>query len=797
MVSNLAKERFAQLMQEMGESERRLEVTRQVLLSRREFDGLASYGRITRNMYGGITLLELKDFFNECDVYPDSYELDLLFVHVDYDQDAILSFDEFMNLIMSREERVNPEHGKEVKFSIEVENSMLRVFQQELANQKELEKKRRNLWGTPDLQEGVLFDLLDVNKHGNLTVEDFHNFLHPYLGKNRHKLVTTERLFRRMDEDQDGKVSYDEFVRGLRPIYCYNYHTDVLPEHAKLSGPKVILKDKEPAPLRSPTKKREKKAAENKLKLTQSHFDQSVKAEENAGVKSPGIRGMNRTMNPYENYETTAGRIDSPLRRGALDGHYGLHADNPGYHPYRHPGMYGHPSMNGGTGKGGQGPLAGYMPGLGYLPWLEPSSEDVSGRGDHILDHPVHSQRRLVERSMDHPDWVHPGVTNEVRERLIRERELGLYRSVNPALTWSNPGPLQTPSDTDYLSQIQAKSGQLGKDEFNVMNGSFVQTGIQATDNKMRMIAFLRSSIEDNKTLEEKRKTLAMRSDFNVTDLFNMIDGGDTGYLSLNDLDHFSIEYKVSVSRADWENMIARFDLDKDGMLCFGEFSELWKPYTKTYRSSVEGRQQNLCTKFSAYTVQSRKLLKDLLYSVITSEENFEAGKFRLTGGLVSVSSELFDFIDKNKDGFVTLNEFGACLVENSVKVSKAVLGNVFNQFDRDHDGKISFDDFHTPKQVTIATAYGGTGEGQQPAHAMMNMGGSMTQWGMGPNMMNSGSWNPAMMGYGMGMGHPGMMMGGSMGPGMLPPPSMWVPPNERMAPLERLTSPLKKPIGN
>ena len=31
----------------------------------------------------------------------------------------------------------------------------------------------------------------------------------------------------------------------------------------------------------------------------------------------------------------------------------------------------------------------------------------------------------------------------------------------------------------------------------------------------------------------------------------------------------------------------------------------------------------------------------------------------------------------------------------------------MFEQFDRDHDGKISFDDFHTPKQVCIATNFG------------------------------------------------------------------------------------------
>lgn len=505
-------------------------------------------------------------------------------------------------------------------------------------------------------------------------------------------------------------------------------------------------------------KNKKKKRSANELKSSQIALDKSTKVEENAGIKSPGIRAINRSVNPYENYETTAGRIDSPLRRGALDGHYGLHQDNPGYHPHRHPGMYGHAWS--GADSRGMGPLAGYHPGLGYLPYLEPTSEDIQGKGDHILDHPVHANRRMVERSMEHPDWVHPGVKNDVREKLIRERELELARCVNPNL-WNGsmgpgmggPGPLAMKAEQDYLKSIQFDNNEIPKSQFNVMNGSFIDTGIEATDNRIKFLTFVKGVIEDDKLLEEKRKTLSMRSDFNVTDFFMMIDVGGTGYVSLNDLDHFSTLYKVSVTRTDWENIIARFDMDRDGMLSFSEFSCMWVPFTKTYRTALEGRSAKLCEKFSNYTVQSRKLLKDLLYSVVTSEENFEANKFRLTGGLVVVSNEVFDFIDKNKDGFVTLQEFAACLKENNVKIGKSVLGLLFEKFDRDHDGKISFDDFHTPKQVKIATAFSGTGEGRVPPHALPHGNLSSQHMSMFPWGMGQGGYS--MFGMGSQLPHP------------------------------------------
>ena len=752
MVSNLAKERFAALLAEMGQAEQNIEVTRQVLCSRSEFCALSAFGRLTRNMHGGITLTELKDFFNECEIFPDSFELDLLFVSIDYDQDALITFDEFMGQIMSREEKYEPEQGKDVKFTIEVENSLMRVFQQELENQKVLEKKRRKLWDTPDLEEAVLFDLLDVDKHGSLTVEDLHNFLKPYWGK-KHQLVTSERIFRRMDEDRDGNLTYDEFVRHLRPFYVYNYNADVLPSKQELTHTKNKFEVHQPVALHSPTKTKTKRVAESQLRDSQMGFDKSRKVEENAGIKSPGIRGINRSINPYDNYETTAGRIDSPLRRGALDGHYGLHMDNPGYHPYRHPMNYGHGTM-GGCGDGRYGPVAGYHPELGFLPFLEPNSYDVQGKGDHILDHPVHSHRRMIERSIEHPDWVHPGVTNEVRQKLIKQKEQELSRSINPSLSWQRPGPLQDQANEEYLQTLGGKQENLNKNP-HVMSGSFVDTGIEATNHKVSFLSFIEGAVTDHKLVEDKRKTLSLRSDFNITDLFNMIDTGKTGYLSLNDLDGFSTQYKISVNRADWENVIARYDVDNDGMLCFSEFNLLWVPYTKNYRSSLEKKGPKLCDKFSNYTVQSRKCIKDLLYSIVTQEENFESNKFRLTGGLVAVSNEVFDFVDKNKDGFVTLNEFEACLKENKVKANDSVIALLFLQFDRDHDGKISFNDFHTPKQVTISKHFGegstGTGVHSVPP-MMLGMNGPVNMMGM--------------------YGNPQAFMG-------LPyPPSQGIPPN-------------------
>jgi len=96
--------------------------------------------------------------------------------------------------------------------------------------------------------------------------------------------------------------------------------------------------------------------------------------------------------------------------------------------------------------------------------------------------------------------------------------------------------------------------------------------------------------------------------------------------------------------------LLDRYDTSKDGLWCFTEFSQLFLPWTSNYRSTMVGRSRTEVSSFHAYTVQTRKLLKDLLYSLLQVQENFEANRFKVTAGHYASSNQLFDWIDTTKD---------------------------------------------------------------------------------------------------------------------------------------------------
>lgn len=194
-----------------------------------------------------------------------------------------------------------------------------------------------------------------------------------------------------------------------------------------------------------------------------------------------------------------------------------------------------------------------------------------------------------------------------------------------------------------------------------------------------------------------------MRFDFCLGELFQQIDMRKTGYVNLNDLWTYSRFSSFQMNKEDWCVIMDRFDWDNDGHLSMVEFSGVFYPYTKQYRSKMQERSRMKGKNFKDYTIQTQKLVRDLLYSVVKGEENFEANKFRISGGSVSISNQLFDWLDVNNNKTIGFDEFSKNLQNNSVKSSLHQIRAVFDQFDKSGDGRVSFCEFHTPIKNDIA----------------------------------------------------------------------------------------------
>jgi len=146
MVTTLVEERFLDLVHQYAETETKSEITRQVLFERRDFDSYSAYRKIALSDLGGITRTLLRQYLNNCGLYPPEADLDLLFWNLDRDGDGLVNWTEFLDATQSREHaRITPQYGTLRTFAIDLEHSLMRVFEQEMGNQRNLEDARRAL----------------------------------------------------------------------------------------------------------------------------------------------------------------------------------------------------------------------------------------------------------------------------------------------------------------------------------------------------------------------------------------------------------------------------------------------------------------------------------------------------------------------------------------------------------------------------------------------------------------------------------------------------------------------------
>lgn len=208
----------------------------------------------------------------------------------------------------------------------------------------------------------------------------------------------------------------------------------------------------------------------------------------------------------------------------------------------------------------------------------------------------------------------------------------------------------------------------------------------------------MKSSIQDNQVLEEKRRSLALRYDFCLTEFFQIIAHRDPASINLDDLIYFGHVSNVNLSKEDWAIIVVRYDRDRDGALSFHEFCDLFGPYNVEYRKRMNKRSNMNKEKFSLYTVQTAKLLKDILYTIVICEENFLHNSVKVSEGLVGVSNKIFEDISGNGKESLDFEDFwGVWAKCKSYKVDRRLLRILFDQFDRDKDGVISFYEFFAP----------------------------------------------------------------------------------------------------
>jgi len=220
------EEHFATALREQVELDKEFEGIRNKLALQDDFNLFDAFRFFDLTEKGYITRFELKEGLNDFDVFPTTDELYLIMKKYNRDNDGLLKYSEFCDILKPKDsgyakllaERkpsyVDREELADV-FTGYTVDLFRRVLKKSIENEYHSEKVRQRLSRRPLFDAFDAFEALDKFKIGFITKPEFKELLAD------HGFYATQKeldsLMNRYDKNEDGKVSYTDFVREITP----------------------------------------------------------------------------------------------------------------------------------------------------------------------------------------------------------------------------------------------------------------------------------------------------------------------------------------------------------------------------------------------------------------------------------------------------------------------------------------------------------------------------------------------------------------------------------------------------
>lgn len=591
MISIETEGKLAEVFLKISYLERLVEESRFSLSSHESFDPYTVFKAADRLTIGCFSTTELLALLDKHHFYCTNEEAYLAIKQYDTLQQGRLSIEEFFQLVLPSTCPAlrNVAQGRRGVYSAEIENLFVKLLQSEITFHRTSESSKKNLIMQHDFSVLECFRAMDIRNKGFIDRNCMMDFLR------RHKNVSeidVDSIFRRLDNDGDDLLTYQEFVDNIMPSQISGY----IPQQMSSSRSSSFFNSKPSAYKTSPLRT----LSPMKQSTTSANFAKT-------GFKTSPIRTstfQNSTFASSMRSSSKSPRRGSPLR-----------------------------SLRNGMKKKGE------------------------------------NTKSPVRNS-----------TLNVPSRTFKQGNVSPQRRGSP-LRKASP----VKNTESYLKSSRShwdSTRNIGKgNEFSL--------------EEIELVNWFQEEIKICKEIEKKKNELALRHDFNLVDAFRLFDKNDFGYISLPDFEDTFRYFSFAAPRDEVYLLLKHFA--QNGRLTFADFSEMISPKQIEYARILRNRSSNSSEYFDNLTIFSSETLNlffDTFSLILSAESLAERLRQKLTRMPEFSLHKAFSAIDKDRNGFITIDEFQNILHTHGIFASGKDLQSLLNKYDKNRDGRVSYSEF-------------------------------------------------------------------------------------------------------
>lgn len=233
MISLETESCVSRLLLNLADGERQIEISRQVLAQNMDFDPYQVFCLIDKEGKNSINSVDIVEFLRRNSICSNIQDVEFLILIYDINSDGVLSYSEFLNLVLS-ESNYSLRELVRNRFSSSLLNSTMR-FNVEYSIAKLLDKELDLVRSTRGFIE-VIRERYDFNLH------DIYHLLKGYKAITQESLTTflnrnnvnasfedIKAMIKRLDFNKDGRIDFKEFhclmtFPQCNHCSCYHHH---------------------------------------------------------------------------------------------------------------------------------------------------------------------------------------------------------------------------------------------------------------------------------------------------------------------------------------------------------------------------------------------------------------------------------------------------------------------------------------------------------------------------------------------------------------------------------------------
>ena len=638
-MNRAAQEHLRNLLQVYSECERRVEKVRQSLSELDGFSLEACFEAISGGKMMLMSMSDLSNYLAKNNIAASKSEENELFGYLDRQSHNYINKEELQRFLDINE--INTSTRSKSSFesaSKELESLLVRIFQTEVLNCREIVKTKVDLNSVPDLNLQQLFSKLDRGAKGHLDAKDLLSFLTEAGAETSAGEI--ERLVRRICRSSDGRVYfYPDWKAALTlredHLQEGSYFTLSSAGHQgsdlkEFTAEKLDLLDQV--------------NWSNKKEPTQPSFYSPAKndtSDEEAGgsyqklhLHSAASGGRSRALTPIKREVS----IESKGQRGSIVKERFTYLQD-GIKIVRKSSTYFEKpaSLDEGTFRN--------------RVMLMTEGSDLSHRQPSELQNP--------EDSFSFSPKKQAGQTN--------------------------------PNDSIYQSKDSIFDG-LPQKVFQAHTDSIKEVSVCRQDRK-DLLEILSEFITGSRMLEHHRLVFGdLYKSVSAGDVFRLINKKNALKIDLIEFEEFMAFFDElsSVPSVDLRIMLRVYDKDRDGALDLKEFSRLLNPRFPDKSAENFLLQHPSVKSLKELAPDAKKKLTDVIKSAIHVESRFKHNRKSAAGKIFT----MFNTLDSKIVGSLTGQDMLRLFSEEDVKLTAQDAAHFMDRFDLDRDGAISFNEF-------------------------------------------------------------------------------------------------------